>query len=227
MISIAGSVQGYVKELDLRFKAELKKRNSQQSNDEAQFSQKSIAAEVDRFREEYKHSGIVNKMTLGHKLSDSELEYLRQKHPDLHAKAVRIKQEREAYEKEMKRCKTKEEARRANMGKICALAHSYRTAEARNDGGAAAEASMKAKAVDDEHIKFIKSGDYAMLPKDYEELKERRRKYKKTVNEGVIVQISANLLRRRDYQFTVESQKANKKSISGKRLLNPHYDRKV
>lgn len=54
---------------------------------------------------------IKSKMARGKKLSDAELEYLRQNASQLYAKAVRITRDREELERRLKNCRTKEEAR--------------------------------------------------------------------------------------------------------------------
>ena len=68
--------------------------------------------------DEKKMSAIMTKAEAGRKLSRDEWEYLRAKNPVMYGKLKAIEREQEAYEKQLKHCKTREEARRLHLSKL-------------------------------------------------------------------------------------------------------------
>lgn len=60
------------------------------------------------------------KLNSGQKLTAEEMEYLRQTDPEKYQKIKSIEAEKENYERELKRCKTKEEVQRVRMAHTAA-----------------------------------------------------------------------------------------------------------
>ena len=60
------------------------------------------------------------KMRSGKRLSAAEMEYLKEHDPQTYQKAREIEMEREAYERELKRCRTKEEVQRVKLSHAAA-----------------------------------------------------------------------------------------------------------
>ncbi|MEG2054465.1 MAG: hypothetical protein RR052_05925, partial [Oscillospiraceae bacterium] len=56
-----------------------------------------------------KMQSIYQKLDCGKKLSHKEMEYLKEKNPELYEKVKRIQEEREEFEKKLSQCKTKED----------------------------------------------------------------------------------------------------------------------
>lgn len=67
---------------------------------------------------------IKRKLRAGARLTASEKEFLRRYAPQLYREAVAIEREREAYEKRLKQCRTKEEAERVKTEKMAEIAAS-------------------------------------------------------------------------------------------------------
>ena len=58
---------------------------------------------------------ISTKMMAGKRLSSAEMEYLKENDPQTYQKARAIEMEREAYERRLKQCRTKEEVQRVKF----------------------------------------------------------------------------------------------------------------
>lgn len=112
---IAGNINSYIKQCGLRIKANMRLESGVSSIGK-------IAEQTASQKKQIAMSGIVSKLDFGKKLTQEELEYLRENDPQLYAKAVKIALERAQYERQLKRCKTKEEARKLHLSTtaICA-----------------------------------------------------------------------------------------------------------
>lgn len=120
------------------------------------------------------------KLKSGQKLTAEEMEYLQKHDPQQYQKVKQIEAERESYEKELKKCKTKDEARRVRM------AHTASSLSAVNNimNNPAIPEEKKFELVMHEHYKnqaieastveFVESGKYAKLPTDEEKLKAEK-----------------------------------------------------
>lgn len=224
MISLAGSVQNFLKGQNLRAGFEAKKQSAREELSPVA----AAVAQMNKQMRESKQSGIVTRMVIGDKLSSDELAYLRKNRPDLYIRAVRMKQEREAYEKELKRCKTKEEVRRSNLLKTTSLAQAFREAQRSGDSGLASEISMRANGFEKEHVAFMRTDTYQRLPQNEDELKKRKKKNKLIANEAVSVQLSENALRRNAQRLKCNIQKVtNDRPNKVKRAQSRYCDKRV
>ena len=121
-----------------------------------------------------KMSQIRAKMMGGKRLSSSDLEYLKEHDPQLYQKARSIEMEREAYERELKQCKTKEEVQRVKTAHAAAAMAEVENVETNPNipKGKKLEMMMeilqKTNAMGDTERKFIESGEYKRLPKEAE-----------------------------------------------------------
>jgi len=95
---------------------------------------------------------ITNKMRFGRRLTRDEMEFLKIHNPEIYVKALKIEQEREEHRRELRRCKTKEEAR--NL-------HVSRAFQSKMDS----ELKM---ALFDEFTEFVKSKEFDELPNEHE-----------------------------------------------------------
>ena len=77
--------------------------DSQASEQILAAAKKSRANKLERIR---------NKLKAGKRLSTSELQYLRERAPDLYEQAARIDQHQKAFERALKRCRTEEDVNR-------------------------------------------------------------------------------------------------------------------
>ncbi len=110
---LSGTLYSSMKNDELKAKFMQRKQNLVEQNNgektarELQILQ--ISQDMVDIREGNVISALDTKLRAGGELSDKELEYLKEKNPELYQKAMEIKREREAYKKELERCKTKED----------------------------------------------------------------------------------------------------------------------
>lgn len=118
---------------------------------------------------------IYYKVQTGKKLSQKEMEYLQQNDPETYAKALSIQQERKAYERELKQCKTQEDVQRLKLTKIGESLSMVN--EISNNPNIPLEKKLeyvmmenaRVTAITEETDKFIEKGDYAKLPTEAEQ----------------------------------------------------------
>ncbi len=102
------------------------------------------------------------KIQSGKKLTPDEMQYLRQYDPVTYMKVARVQAQREAFETQLKNCKSKEEAQDIYLDKVSRISE---------DDPARQE--LRA-AYDDAFDEYKKSGDYKSLPNTEEERKRKR-----------------------------------------------------
>ncbi len=120
---------------------------------------------------------IRTKMASGKKLSSDEMEFLKENDPETYRKAKNIELEQEAYEQELKRCKTKEEVQRTRLSHAAASLATVKNVE--NDPHIpegkklelVMEELMRTNAMNDTYQKFTKSGAFRKLPTEAERKK--------------------------------------------------------
>lgn len=117
------------------------------------------------------------KLQSGKKLTPEEMDYLQKTDPQKYQKIKAMEAEQKNYEKELKRCKTKEEVQRVRM------AHTASSLDAVNSikNNPAIPEEKKFELIMQEHYKhmaletstkeFVESGRYAKLPTDAEKAK--------------------------------------------------------
>lgn len=120
------------------------------------------------------------KLQSGKKLTPEEMDYLQKTDPQKYQKIKAMEAEQENYEKELKRCKTKEEVQRVRM------AHTATSLSAVNSikNNPAIPEEKKLELIMQEHYKhmaletstqeFIESGKYAKLPTEAEKAKAEK-----------------------------------------------------
>ncbi len=213
------SVQSYVKTLDSKYQAEKQQEEGpavstdpakkQSKLDEwikqRQDEMKSAIETMKRMEEstDHKLAGIQSKVYSGTSLSRAEKEYLKTKNPVLYARLEAADLEKKVYERELKRCRTKEEVQRLK------LSHTASSLSAVNAGqhsaGTSSEQKMalaqgelyKLKGMQDATNRFVRSGAYHSLPterekaiaeKRVEQAQERRRE----MSQGLLDEIYKN-----------------------------------
>lgn len=120
------------------------------------------------------------KLQSGKKLTPEEMDYLQKTDPQKYQKIKAMEAEQENYEKELKRCKTKEEVQRIRM------AHTATSLSAVNSikNNPAIPEGKKLELIMQEHYKhmaletstqeFVESGKYAKLPTEAEKAKAEK-----------------------------------------------------
>ena len=117
--------------------------------------------------DEKKMSAIMTKAEAGRKLSHDEWEYLRAKNPVMYEKLKAIEREQKEYEKELKHCKTRDEARRLHLSKLGEVL----SAAKKGDESALMRLNRLTRTMTD----FTKSEAYHRLPTEADEAIERER----------------------------------------------------
>lgn len=120
---------------------------------------------------------IYYKVQTGKKLSAKEMEYLQKNDPEVYAKALSIQQERKAYERDLKRCKTQEDVQRLKLSQVSQSLSQVN--EISNNPVIPLEKKLqyamlenaKVTAIAEETEKFVRSGEYDKLPTEAEQNK--------------------------------------------------------
>jgi len=123
---------------------------------------------------------IVGKMKSGRRLSYDEMEYLRKHDPALYEKAVKIEKEREEHRRELRKYKTKEEARKVQTAKCLQLQAEAKAVRDNKDGSNPTDfefISMRMMAMFDEFAAFVKSSEYNDMPNEHELNDEEENKH--------------------------------------------------
>ncbi|MDE6960323.1 MAG: hypothetical protein K2P27_05620, partial [Lachnospiraceae bacterium] len=106
-------------------------------------------------------------------------------YPQTYQKAREIQMEREAYERELKQCRTKEEVQRVKLSHAAASMASVKNIETNPNIPEGAKLGLmmqelaKTKALSDTEREFVESGGYQALPSE-----EERRKAEKDLKEA-------------------------------------------
>lgn len=123
---------------------------------------------------------IRTKLNTGKRLTSDEMAYLAEHDPELYKKAKTIEMERQAYEQELKRCKTKEDVQRLKMSRAASALSTVN--EVKNDPnipsgkklGLIVQEHCKFSAIESATQDFIDSGRYSKLPSEQEQRKAEK-----------------------------------------------------
>ena len=130
--------------------------------------------EEDNSRSDPEVQRIYYKVQSGKKLTAKEKAYLRERDPEVYAKAASIEQERKAYARQIRQCRTKEDVQRLKMSRVGASLSAIN--EIKNNPVIPLEKKLeytmlenaKVSAINEETTKFVKSGQYDRLPTEAE-----------------------------------------------------------
>ena len=112
-----------------------------------------------------KMSAIMTKAQAGKKLSYDDWEYLKAKNPAMYEKLRAAEKEQKDYEEALKRCKTRDEARRLHMSKLGEIM------SAAKDGDESA--LVRLNRMTRTMVEFTKSDEYRDMPTEAEQAIER------------------------------------------------------
>ena len=192
-LTIMGSVNSYTKTMKLQTQWQIKQKNGDYNshkktleewvNTTRQALKKGqLGIDDDEEKSQQKMRSIMNKLYNGKKLTDEERRYLRIKNPQAYVKMCFTEQEQKAYERRLRRCRTKEEVQRLKM--TC-LASSLSTVNAvANNPHISTE--KKLEVCMQEKIRcdklqastraFVRSGAYHRLPSEVDLAKNKHKK---------------------------------------------------
>lgn len=173
-MNIFGTANSYVQRMALTFKAQQRIMNPSairqpaKSEPMRQAEQEAIAKRL---------TTITGKLKAGKKLSGQDLQFLSRHAPELFEKAVKIAKEREEYQKQLKKCRSKEEVQQLHARKTQMFATEAKAISNANmpEGEKLAkleELNMRAMAIGDEYTAYVKSERYQRLPDKTEDKKD-------------------------------------------------------
>ncbi|MDE6675727.1 MAG: hypothetical protein K2K19_13130 [Acetatifactor sp.] len=123
MFMVSGTIKSAVNLAQMDQKWQQKKarpirqeRNRELTAQERQLQQ--YQKDLERMREQSRQAEITNKLKAGYTLTNEEITYLRRNNPEALKDYEEVKQERAAYEKQLKSCKSKEEAEKLKLTKM-------------------------------------------------------------------------------------------------------------
>lgn len=169
-----GRLQDYGKQMEAKSLWNRRKQNGFYDNLKESDPQKAaIQEQADRMHLQQDSSALENiksKLQRGESLSAAEKEALRNSDPELYKKAEEMEQERSAYEKKLKACRTRDEVQNLKIEKLNAslvtignVENNPNIPEAKKLEVAQGEA-MRLAAVNRAEAAFIRSGEYDKLP---------------------------------------------------------------
>lgn len=172
----SGTIQTNLKNTELKMKFEQRKQNpnntENSSKNESQMKIDQFKDDLEKFQADNKLTAIDSKLKSGSELTEKELEYLREKNPELYKKAMAIKEERKQYKKSLQSAKSKEEVERIKSNKMQAFlteANSVKnnpniSSEKKEDF--LEQLNRRMAAISKEHAKFKASKEYQKLPEE-------------------------------------------------------------
>ena len=169
-LSTIGSISQYARGVALKTQWNLKKKSGDVTahgkglNDF--LSVGGPAAKTPEEADNEKLQKITNKVSVGAKLTEKEMEYLREKNPQLYEKLRQIEREQKDYEEALRHCKTKDEAQRLHMARLGEAMQA-----AKNGDGTAA---YRMNRMTESMTAFAETGEYKKLSTESEQASERR-----------------------------------------------------
>lgn len=174
-------------------------------------------------REGNAKSGVYNKLMSGQNLSTEELEYLRRNDPENYNKYKMEKLEQKAYEERLKRCKTKEDAKKLHMNRLSGHLSELKSA-VNNANIPKGEKLAIAQRIQGEvnatckiFRKFVESGAYGELPTEEEKQAAEAVERAETVEIAEAVETVKTVETAEKTETTETVETAEKESATGKK----------
>lgn len=186
MVPVYGRIKDSVNQTVMQSKWQQKKKDINegkkafQSGEDRQLQQ--LQRQADQIRENRPEAEIDAKLAAGSELSSEEIEYLRKNAPQKLKEYEDMKRERKTYENELKNCKTKEEVEDVKMTRMGQFMDTCKEISTNPNIPKGQKVALLQKLVrqvagiEAEHLEFEHSLQYAQLPEDEEERKERDQK---------------------------------------------------
>lgn len=186
MLPIVGSIRNTVKLAEMDSKWQQKKKNGgkalkkEMSPQEKQIQR--YKEDLERMREGRQMSDIDAKLKSGGTLTPEEITYLQRNCPEKYKEYVEIKNEREAYKRQMESCETKEDVEKLRMNKMnsfLAEAKSVMNNPNIPKGkklGLMEKILRRMMGIEKEYVKFVNFGRYGNLPTEEELAEEEKKK---------------------------------------------------
>lgn len=185
-IMMVTSINSYTKSMGMKMKWQSRQTNSDYTADGKTTIDSSTQRQLEDIRKSQTDGSrqmaarIDLKMMSGKRLTAEELDYLKEHDPETYKKAKAIETERQAYERELKNCRTKEEVQRVKAAHAAAALD--RVNDIKNNPNIPSGKKLelikqehaKASALDDTMSTFTKGGEYQKLPTEAEKQKAEK-----------------------------------------------------
>lgn len=112
--------------------------------------------DVRETKDQSRLTAIRNVLMLGKKLRSDEMHYLQRHDPNMHAQAMNLSLERQAYEDALQHSRSKADANYYNTFKLMQIAGQLKH-------GGSEEQLMRTNAIQESHREFMRSSKYASL----------------------------------------------------------------
>lgn len=180
------SISSYTKNMEMQMKWQKKKSSGDFTADGATTIADSIEQQAEEIRKANKDGSakmtaqIELKLNSGQKLTSEEMEYLKEHDPQTYQRIKATEMEQKNYERELKRCKTKEEVQRVKMAHAATSLNMVN--EIKNNPNIPESKKLeliwnehrKNKALEESTQEFVESGKYAKLPTEAEKQKAEK-----------------------------------------------------
>ena len=187
-LSTIGSISQYTKTTTLESQWNLKKKSGDVTGHSKGLEDfLSVSSSFTRTQEDAdneKLQKITDKVNVGAKLTNEEMEYLKEKNPQLYEKLRQIEKEQKAYEDALRHCKSKDEAQRLHMARVGEAMQA-----AKNGDGTAAyrmnrmSESMTAFSESEEYKKLSTEAEQALEHNEQSEAETKALETEKTESE--------------------------------------------
>ncbi len=188
-IMMMSSLNTYTKNMKMQMKWKQKQSSGNYTNQATALKKETVSKEQPKSAEEAMLESLQTdsstsmmqqiraKMAAGKRLSAKEMDFLKENDPQTYQKAKEIEMEREAYERELKQCKTKEEVQRVKLSHAAAAMASVKEIESNPNIPKGEKLALmmqelaKSNALGDSERAFAMSKDYKSLPTEAERKK--------------------------------------------------------
>lgn len=185
MLPIVGSIRNTVNLAVMDSKWQQKKKNGGVLKEEMDPQTRQIMQykeDLAKMRESKQMASIDAKLNSGGLLTPEEITYLQNKCPEKYREYVELKNEREAYKRQMESCKTKEEVEKLKLSKMNSFLAEAKSVKNNPNIPEGKKKELMEKilrrtmGIQDEYMEFVRSGRYKELPTEEELAEEKREK---------------------------------------------------
>lgn len=186
-----GSMNTYTKNLKMQTQWQLKQQSGDLTSHKKSLDEWLSASQTPASYGQAEHGdsqlrSIQQKLFAGKKLTAEERQYLKAKDPQTYAKLEAAEQEQKAYERELKRCKTKEDVQRLKTTYLNASLAVVKAVENNPNIGIEkkleimVQEKQRCDRLEESTMAFVRRGEYAKLPTDAEKAKADKEQAEET-----------------------------------------------
>lgn len=227
---VFGTIKNAVKLAEMDSKWQQKKENAGKIYQQNQMSaeERQIAffqEDMEKMRENNKHSGIYAKVQSGQKLTPEEEEYLRKKSPETYADYKNAEAEKEGFKKKLRNCKSKDEVRNLKIQTMSGYLSQAKTISTNPNIPKSKKIELlgriigRVTGINEVFLEYVKSPEYQNLKES--ELIEDEKKNKKPVKDTEKEEILGGSVE--DDMFSCEELKQIEQIYTTVTTMQPEY----